>query len=100
VTCHQIDRRAREVIIEAGWGKHLYTGATGHQLGFGLHGEPLVHRNVEFEVVENMVMCLEPRIVLPERPDIGGAHLEDVVRVTADGFEQLNKTQLEERLLT
>ena len=28
-------------------------------------------------------MCLEPRIVLTDRPDIGGAHLEDVVLVTA-----------------
>ena len=27
-------------------------------------------------------MCLEPRIVLRDRPDIGGAHLEDVVLVT------------------
>ncbi len=51
VTCHQIDRRAREVIEDAGWGKYLYTGNTGHQLGFGLHGEPLVHKNVDFEVV-------------------------------------------------
>ncbi len=94
VTCHDIDRRAREVIEDAGWGNYLYTGNTGHQLGFGLHGEPLVHRNVDFEVVENMVMCLEPRIVLPDRPDIGGAHLEDVVVVTADGCEQLNRTPL------
>jgi Xaa-Pro aminopeptidase len=99
VTCHQIDQRARDVITDAGWGRYLYSGNTGHQLGYGLHGEPLVHRNVDFEVVENMVMCLEPRIVLPDRPDIGGAHLEDVVRVTADGIEQLNQTPLDERLL-
>jgi Xaa-Pro aminopeptidase len=99
VTCHDIDRRARDVITDAGWGKYLYSGNTGHQLGFGLHGEPLVHRNVDFEVVENMVMCLEPRIVLPDRPDIGGAHLEDVVVVTADGSEQLNQTPYDQRLL-
>ena len=87
------------MIKDAGWGAYLYTGNTGHQLGYGLHGEPLVHRNVDFEVVENMVMCLEPRIVLPDRPDIGGAHLEDVVRVTADGCEQLNDTPYDEGLL-
>jgi len=28
-----------------------------------------------------MVMCLEPLVVLPDRPDIGGVHLEDVVVV-------------------
>ena len=99
VTCHDIDRRAREVIEGEGFGKYLYSGNTGHQLGFGLHGEPLVHRNVDFEVVENMVMCLEPRIVLPDRPDIGGAHLEDVVVVRADGSEQLNQTPRDRRLL-
>lgn len=99
VTCHQIDARAREVITEAGWGKYLYSSNTGHQLGYGLHGDPLVHKNVEFEVVENMVMCLEPRIVLPDRPDVGGAHLEDVVVVTKTGFEQINTTPHDDRLL-
>jgi Xaa-Pro aminopeptidase len=98
ITCHQIDSRAREVIEDAGWGKYLYSGNTGHQLGYGLHGEPLVHRGVDFEVVENMVMCLEPRIVLPDRPDIGGAHLEDVVVVTRSGHEQINHTPHDEQL--
>jgi Xaa-Pro aminopeptidase len=99
VTCHDIDRRAREVISDAGFSDYLYTGNTGHQLGFGLHGDPLVHKNVDVEIVENMVMCLEPRIVLSDRPDIGGAHLEDVVVVTATGFDQLNSTDHDERLL-
>jgi Xaa-Pro aminopeptidase len=98
VTCEAIDRRAREVIIDAGWGDYLYSGNTGHQLGYGLHGDPLVHKSVAFEVVENMVMCLEPRIVLPDRPDIGGAHLEDVVVVTRDGCEQINTTPHDDRL--
>jgi Xaa-Pro aminopeptidase len=99
VTCHAVDQRAREVISESGFGRYLYSGNTGHQLGYGLHGEPLVHRNVDFEIAENMVMCLEPRIVLPDRPDIGGAHLEDVVLVTRDGHEQLNRTPYDPRLL-
>jgi Xaa-Pro aminopeptidase len=99
VTCHQIDQRARAVIADAGWGKYLYSGNTGHQLGYGLHGDPLVHKNIDFLVVENMVMCLEPRIVLHDRPDIGGAHLEDVVVVTKDGCEQINTTPHDEKLL-
>lgn len=94
-----VDRRARQVIEEAGWGNYVYTGNTGHQLGYGLHGEPLVDRNVDFEIVENMVICLEPRIVLPDRPDIGGAHLEDVVVVTKDGHEQINRSPHDEKLL-
>jgi Xaa-Pro aminopeptidase len=37
--------------------------------------------------------------VLPDRPDIGGAHLEDVVVVTAEGHEQLNRSPYDDRLL-
>ena len=99
VTCHDVDRRAREVIEDAGWGAYQHSGNTGHQLGFGLHGDPLIHRNIDIPLVENMVICLEPRIVLPDRPDIGGAHLENCVVVTKDGAEYLNDTPYDERLM-
>jgi Xaa-Pro aminopeptidase len=95
----QIDQRAREVIVDSGWGRYLYSGNTGHQLGYGLHGDPLVDKSVDFELTENMVICLEPRIVLSDRPDVGGAHLEDVVLVTPEGHEQLNRTPYDARLL-
>jgi Xaa-Pro aminopeptidase len=98
VTCQMVDARAREVIEAEGWGRYLYSGNTGHQLGYGLHGDPLVHKGVDFEIVENMVMCLEPRIVLSDRPDIGGVHLEDVVVVTSGGCEQINQSPHDERL--
>lgn len=99
VTCHDVDRRAREVIEDAGWGRYQHAGNTGHQLGYGLHGDPLIHRNIDVPLVENMVICLEPRVVLPDQPDIGGAHLEDVVVVTETGAEYLNDTPYDERLL-
>jgi Xaa-Pro aminopeptidase len=98
-TGRQIDQRAREVISDSGWGRYLYSGNTGHQLGYGLHGEPLVDKSSDFELAENMVICLEPRIVLSDRPEIGGAHLEDVLLVTATGHEQLNHTPYDARLL-
>ena len=100
MTCHAVDRRAREVIEDAGWGKYQHAGNTGHQLGYGLHGEPLIHRDVDVPLVENMVICLEPRVVLPDQPAIGGAHLEDVLVVTEDGAEYLNDTPYDERLLS
>jgi Xaa-Pro aminopeptidase len=99
VNGRQVDQRAREVIIDSGWGRYLYSGNTGHQLGYGLHGEPLVDKVTGFELVENMVICLEPRIVLSDRPNVGGAHLEDVVLVTAEGYEQLNRTPYDTGLL-
>jgi Xaa-Pro aminopeptidase len=99
VSGKQIDQRARDVITSEGWGRYLYSGNTGHQLGYGLHGEPLVDKVTDFELAENMVICLEPRVVLSDRPDIGGAHLEDVMLVTADGGEQLNRTSYDRDLL-
>ncbi len=99
VTCHDVDLRAREVIEDAGWGAYMHSGNTGHQLGFGLHGDPLIHRNIDIPLVENMVICLEPRIVLPDRPDVGGAHLENCILVTKEGGEQLNDTPYDESLL-
>ena len=99
VTCGEVDRRARAVIEEAGWGKEQHTGNTGHQLGFGLHGEPLIHKNIDIPLVENMVICLEPRVILPNEPDVGGVHLEDVVVVRANGAEYLNNSPYDERLL-
>src|SRR5215510_2079578 len=99
VNGRQIDQRAREVITDSGWGRYLYSGNTGHQLGYGLHGEPLVDKVTDFELTENMVICLEPRIVLSDRSDVGGAHLEDVMLVTPDGHEQLNRTPYDARLL-
>ena len=98
-TCAEVDGRAREVIVEAGWGDHQHSGNTGHQLGFGLHGDPLIDRGVDVPLVENMVICLEPRIVLPDRPDVGGAHLENCLLVTAGGAEQLNDTPYDDKLL-
>jgi Xaa-Pro aminopeptidase len=85
--------------MDSGWGRYLYSGNTGHQLGYGLHGDPRVDQSTDFELVENMVICLEPRIVLSDRPDVGGAHLEDVVLVTSEGHEQLNRTPYDARLL-
>jgi Xaa-Pro aminopeptidase len=99
VNGRQIDQRAREVIIDSGWARYLYSGNTGHQLGYGLHGEPMVDKVTDFELTENMVICLEPRIVLSDRPNVGGAHLEDVVLVTAEGYEQLNRTPYDTGLL-
>jgi len=99
VTCHEVDLRAREVIEDAGWGKYEHAGNTGHQLGYGLHGDPEINRNVNVPLVENMVICLEPRIILHDQPEVGGSHLENAVLVTKDGAEYLNDTPYDEKLL-
>lgn len=98
VTCAEVDARSREVIEDAGWGKYQHTGITGHQLGYGLHGAPEIFKGIDVPLQKNMVICLEPRVILRDRPDVGGVHLENAVLVTDDGFEFLNNTPYDPQL--
>jgi Xaa-Pro aminopeptidase len=98
-TCAEIDQIAREKIAEKGFSKYASKFVTGHQLGYGLHGEPLITEGIDFVLRPNMVICLEPRILLADKPDIGGVHLEDAVLVTEDGHEVLTKTPFDRELL-
>jgi Xaa-Pro aminopeptidase len=97
--CFEPDAVARRVIEEAGYGKYEHKFATGHQLGWALHGAPSINREVEFVIQPNMIIALEPRITMFDRPEVGGVHLEDVVLVTDNGNELLTKLAFEEHLL-
>ncbi|MQA81924.1 MAG: M24 family metallopeptidase [Streptosporangiales bacterium] len=98
-TCAEVDRAARDAIGGLGYAKYEHRFATGHQLGWGLHAEPLVHRGVDYELRPGMVMCLEPRVTLYDQPAVGGAHLEEAVLVTRSGHERLSRCRFEESLL-
>lgn len=97
--CHEPDTVARKVIEDAGYGKYEHKFSTGHQLGWALHGSPSINRGVEFVIQPNMVIALEPRVHMFDRPEVGGAHLENVALVTEDGNEILTKLPFEEHLL-
>lgn len=99
VTCGDIDAVARRVIKEEGYEKYEHKFATGHQLGYGLHGSPSINRNVNYVLKPGMVMAIEPRVTLFDRPEIGGAHIEDAVLVTETGCEKLSKIHYDEALL-
>jgi Xaa-Pro aminopeptidase len=98
-TCSDVDRAARDVIAGHGYARYEHRFSTGHQLGWGLHSQPLVDRGVDYELRPGMVMCLEPRITLFDRPEIGGAHLEEAVLVTDDRHEVLSNCRFEDTLL-
>lgn len=84
-TCAEIDGAARRSYNASAWSKYGSRWATGHQIGFGLHGAPLVGPGVHEAVKPNMVMCLEPRIHVFDRPESGGVQVEDAVLVTDTG---------------
>lgn len=98
-TCADIDQAARKAIADRGYGKYEHKFSTGHQLGWGLHGEPLINKGVDYELRPGMVMCVEPRVTLYDQPEIGGAHLEESVLVTETGHELLSRCRFEDALL-
>ena len=86
VTFAEIDRAARSVIEDAGWGQY-FTHRLGHQIGLEDH-EPGDVSSAHHEPVRpGQCFSIEPGIYLPG--DVG-VRIEDLVIVTEDGCEALN----------
>jgi Xaa-Pro aminopeptidase len=97
--CSEPDAAARKAIEEAGYGKYEHKFATGHQIGVGQHCVPHINRGEEFLLQPNMVIALEPRVTMWDRPEVGGVEIEDIVLVTEEGREVLTNCPYEEHLL-
>ncbi len=82
-----VDRAAREVISDAGYGEY-FVHRTGHGLGLTVHEPPYITATSEVVLDEGMVFSIEPGIYLPNR---FGVRLEDIVHLRADGPEILSQ---------
>ncbi|MGW7520280.1 M24 family metallopeptidase [Streptomyces sp. NPDC054796] len=93
VACQEIDRVARAVITEAGYGE-FFIHRTGHGIGLTTHEPPYMVEGEQRELVPGMCFSIEPGIYLPGR---FGVRIEDIVTVTEDGARRLNNTPHELR---
>ena len=84
----EVDAVARDLIAAAGHGDHFGHGL-GHGVGLDIHEAPRLARTAEARLEAGNVVTVEPGIYVPGR---GGARIEDLVVVTADGREVLSAT--------
>ncbi|WP_406135957.1 M24 family metallopeptidase [Streptomyces sp. NBC_01089] len=91
VACQEIDRAARAVITDAGYGER-FIHRTGHGIGVTTHEPPYMIEGEEQPLVPGMCFSVEPGIYLPGR---FGVRIEDIVTVTDDGGRRLNTTRRE-----
>lgn len=91
VKLSQIDRLARGIIEDGGYGNH-FTHRLGHNIGLDCHEPPDVSEGSDAVCEPGMVFSIEPGIYLPGK---FGVRIEDLVLVTEDGCEVLNAASKE-----
>ncbi|MFF3841412.1 aminopeptidase P family protein [Streptomyces sp. NPDC001930] len=81
VACQEVDRAARKVITDAGYGEY-FIHRTGHGIGVTTHEPPYMIEGEELPIVPGMCFSIEPGVYLPGR---FGVRIEDIVTATEDG---------------
>lgn len=87
VVLGEIDKQARQVIEDAGYGEY-FMHRIGHGLGLDIHEAPSVHGENKDYLEAGNVITIEPGIYIP---DIGGVRIEDMLFIEDGNTVNLNK---------
>jgi Xaa-Pro aminopeptidase len=88
----EIDKVARDIIIEAGFGEAFKHGL-GHGVGLAVHEMPTLRSTSDNVLEMGMIVTVEPGIYLPGQT---GCRVEDSVLITKDGVEYVTKSPYQE----
>ena len=88
VTAEQVDRTARQVIEEAGYGPNFFH-RLGHGIGIDVHEPPFLAHGDSTKLEANMCFTVEPSIWVHGRCF---TRVEDIVVVGENGGTSLNQT--------
>lgn len=85
-SCQEVDRAARRVITDAGFGEY-FIHRTGHGIGMEAHEDPYMVEGNSLPIAAGHAFSVEPGIYVP---GAWGMRLEDIVVATDDGPLPMN----------
>ena len=88
VEAREVDRAAREVIEQRGYGDR-FIHRTGHGVGLDVHEPPYITAENDRTLEEGMVFSVEPGVYIE---GAFGIRIEDLVAVTREGCRRLNRS--------
>lgn len=88
IICNKIDKIARDIISEAGYGKN-FGHSLGHGVGLEIHEQPAFSSSSNTILEKGMVLTVEPGIYIEDK---FGVRIEDMVLITDNGYENLTKS--------
>jgi Xaa-Pro dipeptidase len=87
IAAQEVDRAARKVIVDAGYGE-FFVHRTGHGIGMRGHEEPYMVEGNEDLLERGQCFSVEPGIYLPGK---FGVRIENIVAATESGHESMNR---------